>query len=185
MHVPDASCPPASGNWVCFACLPPAAAALPALPAGAGQIGFVSHDQSSNWLLTTGYRLPTFGFVSHGRLGPGILEYWNDGIGECRRTPWRLGLFGTISPRLPAGLLQIGFVCTDGIGLARWNDGMVGRWGISPAGNWLCFARLSPAAPGLPVLPVRGAIGFVCTTAGVAPRIGFVCSQRPHGSVPS
>jgi hypothetical protein len=82
----------------------------------------------------------------------------------------KLALFRTVGSRIPVGLLQIGFVCTDGIGLESWNDGMVGRWGISSAGNWLRFACLSPAAAGLPVLPVCWAIGFVCATAGVAPR---------------
>ena len=55
----------------------------------------------------------------------------------------RLGSFRTVGSRAPAGLLQIGFVCTDGIGLESWNDGVVGRWGISSAGNWLRLVRHS------------------------------------------
>ena len=108
------------GDWLRLARLPPASAARPVRPI----------DVGTDWV-----RLAQCVRATARRPAPISVR-----VG-------RLGSFRTIGSRVPAGLLRIGFVCTDGIGLESRNDGMVGRWGISSAGNWLRFARILAVEP--------------------------------------
>ena len=150
--------PPATGLWVCLASLAPPGS-VAGFSARAhfrtfGAIGFVSHDQFSNRLPTTGYRLLPFGFVWHDCPRPWFWQAFRRAIGfvctiaDVARANW-LCLFampsriGSLVTPVPAGAWPlalgacnftletpppIGFVCTGGIRLAlfvRASHGLV------------------------------------------------------------
>jgi hypothetical protein len=135
-------------NWVCLYNIrwPPSHPVQPG-------IGFVSHNRSPQEVPGPGCPRPFL--VARGKLASFCA------FRRVRPRPTtELGSFRIIAPAFldprAASGGEIGFVfdftlhtstfrklasfCTIGIGLEWWNDRTVERWGISPVGNWVCFA---------------------------------------------